>query len=169
MNADLRALIQDRLKAEGFRQRDWAGAVLAAWDGRDVLEQYLANPKAVQQDSRPETQVSHRGAYLASLTVEGFRGIGGAQSVSFNPGPGLTLVVGRKGSGKSSFAEAVEVLFTGDSKRWEGRSKIWKEGWRNLHHPHPASVEASLLVEGQGPTKVSAAWEEAASLEACKA
>src|SRR5262249_51635636 len=66
-------------------------------------------------------------------------------------------------------AEAVEVLFTGDSKRWEGRSKIWKEGWRNLHRPHPASVEASLLVEGQGPTKVSAAWEEAASLEACNA
>jgi ABC-type Mn2+/Zn2+ transport system ATPase subunit len=169
MNADVRALIQDRLKAEGFRQRDWAGAVLAACDGRDVLEQYLGNPKAVEQDSRSEMPASHPGAYLVSITVEGFRGIGGPQSISFNPGPGLTLVVGRNGSGKSSFAEAVEVLFTGDSKRWEGRSRIWKEGWRNLHRPHPASVEASLLVEGQGPTKVSATWEEAVPLEACKA
>lgn len=168
MNADIRALIRNRLRDEGAGERDWAGAVLAACDGRAVLEQYLADPAAVQRDARPEAPSSHPGAYLASLMVEGFRGVGAIQSLSFAPGPGLTLVVGRNGSGKSSFAEALEVLFTGDSRRWEGRSKIWKEGWRNLHRPHPTSVEASLLVEGQGSTKVRATWDDGAPLETFK-
>ena len=106
--------------------------------------------------------------HLTSLKVEGFRGIGPAQTLSVHAGPGLTLIVGRNGSGKSSFAEALEVLFTGDSKRWEGRSKIWKEGWRNLHRPHPTSVEASLLVEGPGATKVTALWDETGALDTCK-
>ena len=74
------------------------------------------------------------GAYITSLTVEGFRGIGSAATLELTPGPGLTLVIGRNGSGKSSFAEALEVLFTGDKQRWLGRSVVWKEGWRNLHH-----------------------------------
>ena len=36
-----------------------------------------------------------------------------ARRLELVPGPGLTLVIGRNGSGKSSFAEAMEVLFTG--------------------------------------------------------
>src|SRR6185436_10754999 len=111
----------------------------------------------------------HGGAYLASLSVQGFRGIGPKQTLTLNPAPGLTIVIGRNGSGKSSFAEALEVLFTGDSKRWSERSKIWKEGWRNLHQPHPAGIEAELLLEGQGPAKVVCAWDEVAPLEAQKA
>lgn len=166
MNADLRALIEDRLKSEGLRQRDWANAVLAACDGRDRLERYLRDATVAQEHAGASTTSTHPGAYVAALKVEGFRGIGSAQTVTFNTGPGLTLVVGRNGSGKSSFAEALEVLFTGDSKRWEGRSKIWKEGWRNLHRPHPTSVEVTLLVEGQGPTKVTGTWNEGAPLDA---
>jgi ABC-type Mn2+/Zn2+ transport system ATPase subunit len=99
--------------------------------------------------------------------VEGFRGIGRAQTLTFNTGPGLTLVVGRNGSGKSSFAEALEVLLTGDSKRWAGRSRIWKEGWRNLHQPHPTAVEATVFVEGQGPTRVTGTWSDNAPLDNC--
>ena len=45
----------------------------------------------------------------------------------------LTLVVGRNGSGKSSFAEAAELALTGVTRRWEGRAAVWREGWRNLH------------------------------------
>jgi DNA repair exonuclease SbcCD ATPase subunit len=168
MNADIRSLIQDRLTGQGVRQRDWVGAVLASCDGRVALEQYLADPSALQEGSQAQVLAAHPGAYLASVKVAGFRGVGEPQTLSFNPGPGLTLIVGRNGSGKSSFAEALEVLFTGDSKRWDGRSKIWKEGWRNLHRSHPTSVEASLLVEGQGLTNVSAVWDEGASLETCK-
>ncbi len=62
------------------------------------------------------------GVYLGAITVAGFRGIGPATTLPLQPGPGLTLVVGRNGSGKSSFAEAAEVLLTGTSLRWEGRN-----------------------------------------------
>ena len=61
------------------------------------------------------------------------------------------------------------MLFTGDSKRWSDRSKIWKEGWRNLHQAHPAAIEAEVLLEGQGPAKVVCAWDDGAALEAQKA
>src|SRR5437764_9370684 len=61
-------------------------------------------------------------AYLRSIAVEGFRGIGSKAMLSFPAGPGLTLVVGRNGSGKSSFAEALELLLTGDSRRWYKRT-----------------------------------------------
>jgi DNA repair exonuclease SbcCD ATPase subunit len=81
----------------------------------------------------------------------------------------LTVIVGRNGSGKSSFAEALEVLFTGDSKRWSERSKIWKEGWRSLHQPHPAGIEAEVLLEGKGAARVVCAWDDGAALEAQKA
>jgi ABC-type Mn2+/Zn2+ transport system ATPase subunit len=168
MNGNLRALIEDRLESEGFRQREWAAAVLAGCNGREALERYFRGDTSDQERTPATEPVQHVGAYLTSLKVEGFRGIGPAQTLSLNAGPGLTLVVGRNGSGKSSFSEALEVLFTGDSKRWEGRSKIWREGWRNLHHPHATSVEAGLLVEGQGAMKVTATWAEGASLDACK-
>ena len=42
--------------------------------------------------------------------LEGFRGIVLRAELELTPGPGLTLVIGRNGSGKSSFAEALEVL-----------------------------------------------------------
>src|SRR5207249_1573315 len=120
------------------------------------------------KSSVPAVQHRQAGAYLTSLTVQGFRGIGPKRTLSLTPGPGLTIVVGRNGSGKSSFAEALEVLFTGDSKRWSDRSKIWKEGWRNLHQPHPAGIEAEVLREGHGSATVTGAWDAGVALEAQK-
>ena len=62
-------------------------------------------------------------------------------SSSSVPAPGLTLVVGRNGSGKSSFADALELLLTGDNQRWSARrAKIWKDGGRNLHTPDKAEI-----------------------------
>ena len=111
----------------------------------------------------------HAGAYLASLSVQGFRGIGPKQTLTLNPAPGLTVIIGRNGSGKSSFAEALEVLFTGDSKRWSDRPKIWKEGWRSLHNAHPAGVTAEVLFEGEGTASVCCTWDEGAELDEQKA
>ena len=52
-------------------------------------------------------------------------------------------LIGRNGSGKSSFAEALELLLTGDTYRWKKpRTAVWREGWRNLHHPK-AAIEAA--------------------------
>jgi energy-coupling factor transporter ATP-binding protein EcfA2 len=97
-------------------------------------------------------------AYLRCITVEGFRGIGTRTTVQLSPGPGLTLITGRNGSGKSSFVEGLEVLLTGSSYRWDGKGqKVWRDGWRNLHHPQ-SFVEAELLVVDAGPTTVTRSW-----------
>ena len=164
MNSELRQIVSARLLAEDLLDKTVGDAVLAACEGKDGLERYLSDGEvssAAISASGPRTAE----AYLASLTVEGFRGIGPSQVLKLNPGPGLTLVVGRNGSGKSSFAEALEVLFTGDSKRWADRSKVWKDGWRNLHHQHPVSISAEMLLAGTGPAEVTAIWEEDAGLE----
>lgn len=166
MNHDLRHLVHEKLSSEGRLSEDWSGLVLAALDGQDAVESLLTNGAAAATPSASAVETKQAGAYLTSVTVQGFRGIGPKQTLTFAPGPGLTIVIGRNGSGKSSFAEALEVLFTGDSKRWSDRSKIWKEGWRNLHQAHPTGIEADVLLGGQGPAKVACTWEDGAALEA---
>jgi recombinational DNA repair ATPase RecF len=168
MNADLKHIVYDRLSTEDHLKKNWAGLVLAACDDREAADALLLNVKATAKPDSKEPSSSHVGAYLTSLTVEGFRGIGPKQSLSITPGPGLTIVVGRNGSGKSSFAEALEVLLTGDNRRWADRSKIWKEGWRNLHQNHPAAIEGEMVLEGGGKTTVSCSWDEDSALEAQK-
>jgi recombinational DNA repair ATPase RecF len=98
------------------------------------------------------------GAYLQSLTVSGFRGIGPPATLTVTPRPGLTLVVGRNGSGKSSFAEALEVLLTGNLRRWEKLSAVWKQGWRSVHCPDQARITAEFVIEGAGLAKVQRIW-----------
>ena len=86
--------------------------------------------------------------WLRSVTVEGFRGIGAPATLTLEPSPGLTVVVGRNGSGKSSFAEGLELLMTGRLKRWEKRPKAWTETWQCLHHEGPTRLSAELAIEG---------------------
>jgi recombinational DNA repair ATPase RecF len=97
--------------------------------------------------------------YLKSISVQGFRGIGAPVTLHLQAGPGLTVVTGRNGSGKSSFAEASEIALTGDNMRWSERTAVWKEGWRNLHQPDPAVIEVKLAEDGQpAPTVVTRQW-----------
>jgi energy-coupling factor transporter ATP-binding protein EcfA2 len=98
-------------------------------------------------------------AFLRSVSVLGFRGIGARAELTLTPGPGLTLVVGRNGSGKSSLAEAAEFALTGDSLRWAGRSKEWSEGWRNLHADGPSAIEVELSIDGSAEdVRVNVDW-----------
>ncbi|MEU5365850.1 AAA family ATPase [Streptomyces sp. NPDC005925] len=85
--------------------------------------------------------------YMRSITASGWRGVGPATTVQLRPGPGLTLVVGRNGSGKSSFAEAAEMALTGDNFRWQGRTQVWKKGWRNLHEHSAPEVAVELCFD----------------------
>jgi energy-coupling factor transporter ATP-binding protein EcfA2 len=73
--------------------------------------------------------------FLKSIEVEGFRGIGAKHKLRVDPSPGLTLIVGPNGCGKSSFAEAVERAVTGTTLRWAQATTDERANWRNVHHP----------------------------------
>ncbi|WP_455648164.1 AAA family ATPase [Nocardia salmonicida] len=129
-----------------------------------VAECVLAALTTVDGDSAAKDS-GDTGVFLRSITVQGFRGIGPAATLRLNPGPGLTLVVGRNGSGKSSFAEAAEFALTGGNRRWDGRSTAWREGWRNLHEPDTARIDVELLTAGEEPqVSVATRWDESAEL-----
>jgi recombinational DNA repair ATPase RecF len=169
MDPGIRGIVSSRLEADGSVDGAWGTLVLAALEGRDGLEAELAGRTVSSRAGVAPASPAPAGAFLGSITVEGFRGIGPAQALELRPGPGLTLVVGRNGSGKSSFAEAIEVLLTGDSLRWKERAAVWREGWRNLHHP-ATSLTATFLVEGErGPVVVSRGWAPDAAFEAAAA
>src|SRR5215468_1053325 len=165
MDPGLRSIVRARLEADRSVDEAWGPLVLAALDGPLGLEAQLQGGAAAPAAAAARSLAAAGGAFLRSIAVEGFRGIGPSRTLELAPGPGLTLVVGRNGSGKSSFAEALEVLLTGDSLRWKERAAVWREGWRNLHHP-AAALRATFLVEGQtGPCVVSRTWAEAAPFE----
>jgi predicted ATPase len=122
--------------------------------------------EAAQPVAVPPPDGAPRLSYLKAITVQGFRGIGPAVTLPLRPGPGLTLVTGRNGSGKSSFAEAAELALTGDNKRWAGRAAVWKEGWRNLHELGAAGIEVEMTEDGQpGITTIARQWAADADLD----
>lgn len=96
--------------------------------------------------------------YLASILVEGFRGIASgidqrAADLPLEPQPGLTLVYGANGSGKSTFVEALDVLLTGNTPRFVGRGHEWRSAWANAHSPEQGQIDAEFVVENQGPQR----------------
>ena len=108
----------------------------------------------VREASAPVESGPPANAYLGEIKVRGFRGIGPESVLPLQPGPGLTLVVGRNGSGKSSFAEAAELALTGECSRWANRkAKIWQEGWSNLHATEPPRISVDLALEGEPGTR----------------
>ncbi len=138
--------------------------VLAAVDGGDTFDEVVAG----EPIARPGTTgsagavvgkaVEASGVFLSSITVEGFRGIGPASTLVFPPGPGLTIINGRNGSGKSSFAEALEVVLTGTAHRF-ARSAVWKDGWRNTQSTTPACIRLGVHLPGsRGETVIEQRW-----------
>ena len=141
--------------------------ILAAADGTEELSAYLSGETVPSRDEPEPIEISApRVSYLEEIAVEGFRGIGERSRLQLQPGPGLTLVVGRNGSGKSSFAEGLEVLLTGTTLRWEERTKVWRDGWRNLHHDGTTTVSARFREDGSPtPLQVTRSWPPAAKLD----
>lgn len=122
----------------------------------DALAHVVEADASTDQTSLP--------TFLASISVAGFRGIGRQARLELYPAPGLMVVSGRNGSGKSSFAEALELALTGTSYRWHKKETLWAESWQNLHHNDPCAIRISFTGEGVGPFKIGLDWKPRASL-----
>jgi hypothetical protein len=153
-------VVLERLDRSGLSE-DQQLLVLAAFEGDAELHEALTGSRELaetREQAAAEAAERVRG-YLRAVTVRGFRGIGPEATVHLQPGPGLTLVIGRNGSGKSSFAEGVEAALTGTSYRWKGKTKDWTGGWHNLHEQAPASVVLQLALDAErGHTTVARTW-----------
>ncbi|KUI34727.1 recombinase RecF [Mycobacterium sp. IS-1496] len=119
---------------------------------------------AVVDESDDDAGTDWSPTYLTNITVSGFRGIGSTAKLDLHPAPGLTVVSGRNGSGKSSFAEAIELALTGTSYRWRDKQALWSGSWRNLHKPNPCALRVEFTQERQGTVKVGVDWDADAEL-----
>jgi hypothetical protein len=121
MGNSLSDVLLERLERERKPQDEWPALVLAALEGEAAVDALLnasgqrPGKSTPAKSASPADRRPSRVAYLTRLTVEGFRGIGRPARLDLVSGPGLTLVIGSNGSGKSSFAEALEQLLTGDT------------------------------------------------------
>ena len=137
--------------------------VLAALEGSNDLAEVLGDDATSSELVESLTAVEEDGAepvgaYLRSITVQGFRGIGAQVTLPFRPGPGLIVVAGRNGSGKSTLAEGLELALTGTNSRWNDKAAVWSQNWRNLHAGDPAHIRVDIAEEGSGATTIGVDW-----------
>jgi len=156
---DITTWVWDRLDADQRLTEDAKYLILQALEGEelgtDQPRPQRSEHTAEELDEPPEPA----GAFIKSIIVQGFRGIGDQARLDIAPRPGLTIVSGRNGSGKSSFAEALEVALTETTYRWRNkRSKQYQEAWRNIHSDVEPGIEVVLAEESVGQTRVFAKW-----------
>ena len=154
-----------RLVQQGQEDEPFALCVLAACEGAEALAAFVfdcGTPDRPATTSGGPASGSIPPTYVASIQVRGFRGIGDDSHLRFTPGPGVTLIVGRNCSGKSSFAEAAEVAFTGTSARWAAKGSIeWQKGWRNVNSELAPRLVVELVQEGIGANaRVERTWSD---------
>ena len=119
---------------------------------------------AVTAESRDRALPPLGRLWLGRLQVEGFRGVGRGD-LAFEVGPGLTLVTGRSGAGKSSLVEALDLAIAGGRRIRSRRAGAARGEWRNVGAPVP-SVRVTLAVEGAGAdVALHAAWPDGAAIE----
>ncbi len=162
--------VWDLLEADSDLDDDAKYVVIAALDSDQALADQLGGSGV--EHHRPESDATSQepaGAFLREIQVSGFRGIGPQATLQITPSPGITVVSGRNGSGKSSFAEALEYALTGESYRWRNKkARLWADTWRNLHQPNPCDVQVEFTVENGPTTSIGAQWESDAELDDAK-
>jgi DNA repair exonuclease SbcCD ATPase subunit len=152
MNSSLFRVVWKRLTEDSDADDDLRKLVRIACLAPSSLHQPETfrddHPLPDPEDSGDATSESQ--LYWKRLSVRGFRGIGEEVSLVLDPSPGLTIVSGRNGSGKSSLAEAFEALLYNDLQRWEKRPAAWTRGWANVHSEGPVYAEAEFVRRGDG-------------------
>ncbi|MFW6640145.1 AAA family ATPase [Nocardiopsis algeriensis] len=152
----LEALTRSGLSREA---RAWVTAALWGDDALAALQEGRPMPDIEPSAPQPPPPSAVPRTYLAGIRVQGFRGIGRPAELTFPPGPGLTVIVGRNGSGKSSFAEAAEAAMTGRNPRWDAMPTTWRDGWRNLHYDERTEATVDILAAGdRAPTRITRRW-----------
>jgi len=151
-------LVRTRLTAsdltEGARR-----FALAAVAGETLAPPHPSVPEAAMTTADGSVPGFPGSVWLRRITVRGFRGIGPASTLLVEPGPGLTLVMGRNGSGKSSFAEGIEIALTGRNERLKDKTADWQKQWRNIHDGMSAEVSVEFQVDGESrPLTVRRSW-----------
>jgi predicted ATPase len=157
-----------RLAANGKENEPFAVYVAYACDGDEALARLVDDGATAAALGDPvtapaETAPTVPRAYLKNIKVRAFRGIGPERTLSIPEGHGLTIVSGRNGCGKSSFAEAVELLLTDQCSRFG--TAVAAEGWRNHHESETTLIAAELTLEQTGVVTFSRRWGKGAVLK----
>ena len=157
--SELTDLVGSKAEADSKLSDEATLLVLAALEGDEALADMAGFSPPVREAGTTEPAVEPAGAFLRQIQVTGFRGIGPTTTLNLKPMPGLTIVAGRNGSGKSSLVEALETALTGTTYRWlEKNSTQWKEAWRNLHDGATPRIKVTLAEESVGATYVTVDW-----------
>jgi energy-coupling factor transporter ATP-binding protein EcfA2 len=153
--------VLEALEADGNLSEDARAILIAALFSLDRLPDALAAiPGASVSDyfiDEDSATAAGGEVYLTRVSVCGFRGIAARVRLDLVPTPGLVLITGRNGSGKSSIAEAAELALSGTTNR--ASSTLWREGLHNLHHDGSAEVEIGLRIDGAGEVTVACTFD----------
>ncbi|MBF4163202.1 ATP-binding protein [Nocardioides acrostichi] len=115
-------------KIAEFHDRARVGESRNGW--KKLLEVAKGLAGTASRDNDPSADSAW---YLTEVQAQGYQGIGGEQSLSIelDPTPGITVIHGANGSGKSSIADAIETALQGRVREpaLEGRGgnvPIWE-------------------------------------------
>ncbi len=159
MADDLLTWVNKRIDSDSDLGVEEGLLILSALQGPESLANWRScTPREPENSEEGSEEIEPAGAFLRSITVQGFRGIGPQATLELDPSPSLTVISGRNGSGKSSFAEALEVALTGDTFRWKHQTVQWKEFWRNVHDGANPRIAVTIAEEGSGPTVLTTQW-----------
>ena len=171
MSADqLKSTVLSMADSDDALSEDVKMLILGALESDEMLAEVLrgeAEPIERPDEADQAVAVEPVGAFLKSIEVTGFRGVGPTVRVPLHPGPGLVVIAGRNGSGKSTIAEALEMALTGKSYRWLNRTSVWTGSWRNLHGGPATAIKVEIAEKGVGLTTLGLDWIPGSDLASC--